>query len=707
MKLRLLFLLSVIALLSQSLRAEFTFEYARNPLIFEVIDTDAKTCKLKELDKDYCHEYYHSHHEWPTDQLIIPSEANGYTVTEIGDNAFNGCNWFTSLSLPNTIRTIGWRAFVGIPIGQLALPNSVTSIGKEAFQYCHLTSVSIPNSVTSIGAYAFCNNPNLTSVEIPNSITIIEGSTFYNCTGLTSVSLPNSVTEIRGGAFMNCTSLASIYIPESVKLMAYGPFEGCSGLKKAEFASIESLCNIEFRGENSNPLSQAHHLFVDGEEVFDLIIPETITQIGDYTFLGGNHLTSVIIPDSVESIGSGAFAFCNGITSLDIPNSVNAIGNGAFGYCTSLTSVEIPNSLSIISAGLFYECSSLASIRIPNSVSTILPSAFQGCSGLKSIEIPNSVTTIYASAFTNCNNLASISLPNSISTLASKIFMGCSSLASVEIPNSVTTIGSNAFSDCHTLSTVVIPNSVKSIYNEAYSGCIALDSINIGYGIEQINDKAFIDCPLTNICITTPIPPKVSASAFTNYSATLHLQGEASAEAYGADEVWGKFKRELMIEPKGLTIDGVSYVSGEPGETFQLKADIYPANVTLPYIYWRSTNPRIATVDNSGLVTLLRNEDEEEDKTRAEGNDGNDNNCKIIAESLYYDGPIAEVTVYNSDFNGVESVMGDRHEDSIDYGLPYEVYNISGVKVGESKNGLENGFYILRQGKTVRKIFVK
>ena len=226
-----------------------------------------------------------------------------------------------------------------------------------------------------------------------------------------------------------------------------------------------------------------------------------------------------------------------------------------------------------------------------------------------------------------------------------------------------------------------------------------------GHGIKEIYETAFSGCPASNIYITAPNPPKVSANSFSDYSGTLHLQGEASAVAYGNHEVWSQFQRELMVEASALTIDGEGYVSGEPGDTFQLKADISPADVTLPYIYWRSTNPRIATVDNNGLVTLLGNE--EEDKTRAEENDPGDNSCKIIAESLYYDGPIAEVSVYNSDFNGVESIIEDRNGGSIDYSLPYEIYNINGMKVGETIDGLAKGIYVIRQGKLTRKFGVK
>ena len=93
-----------------------------------------------------------------------------------------------------------------------------------------------------------------------------------------------------------------------------GAFKRCDGLKKAEFASIESLCKINFgKYYNSNPLSYAHHLYINGQEVTDVVIPSSVTSIGGYAFYGCSGLTSVTIPESVTTIGEDAFWNCSGL----------------------------------------------------------------------------------------------------------------------------------------------------------------------------------------------------------------------------------------------------------------------------------------------------------------------------------------------------------------------------------------------------------
>jgi len=211
-----------------------------------------------------------------SEHVIVP-----HGVKEITYLNFDGTNKLKTISLPNSIKSIGAYAFLNSSLTSITIPTSVTSIGDHAFYRCSgLTSISIPNSVAHVGDYAFAVCSGLTSITIPSSITSIGSYTFSNCTRLTNIAIPNSVTSIGDAAFLD-SGLTSITIPASV------------------------------------------------------------TSIGMATFSGCNSLTSVTIPNSVISIESNVFLSCSNLTSITIPNSVTSIGMAAFGNCRNLQSVTL------------------------------------------------------------------------------------------------------------------------------------------------------------------------------------------------------------------------------------------------------------------------------------------------------------------------------------------------------------------------------
>ena len=474
---------------------------------------------------------------------------------------------------------------------------SVTSIGGNAFAFCDgLTSVTIPNSVTSIGESAFYACLGLTSVTIPNSVTSIGESAFDDCTGLTSVTIPNSVTSIGQGAFGNCFGLTSVHISD-----------------------IAAWCNIEFGNISSNPLSSASHLYLDGKEVKDLVIPNSVTSIGKYAFYRCSGLTSITIPNSVTSIGNDAFNGCSGLTSVSIGSGVTSIGDNAFAGCDGLTSVTIPNSVTSIGEWAFEYCSGLTSVTIPNSVTSIGTGAFGGCSGLTEMKvdtnnskydsrencnaiietssntlisgcqttvIPNSVTSIGEWAFCWCFGLTSVTIPNSVTSIGEGAFWCCSGLTSVTIPNSVTSIGGAAFWCCSGLTSVTIPNSVTYIGEEAFWGCDGLTSVTIPNSVTSIEDYAFSSCSgLQNVYCYAENVPSTHTYAFddSNYeNATLHVPA-GSIESYKNTGPWSGFGT-IKALPQAMTIvDGEKF---ENGEEQTLSTLTYTR--TLPNLKWNA-----------------------------------------------------------------------------------------------------------------------
>lgn len=310
-----------------------------------------------------------------------------------------------------------------------------------------------------------------------------------------------------------------------------------------------------------------------------------------------------------------------------------------------------------------------------------------------------------------CMNLATGSLLNlTIGNVAGEIpdamFKSAYFLNTLTLGSSLTAIGNEAFRNCR-LSEVVLPPSVETIGDYAFAGNTNLALITMGHKVASIGDNAFNGCKASTVSITAQTPPAAPNTAFSNYSGSLYVQGEDAADAYyDAYTCWDRFDSHIMIEAEELRVEGETTLNGKPGDSYQLTATLYPENVTLPYIFWRSTNPDVATVTPDGVVTL--HVDLKQYMALA-ANDSEVSTCKIIAESLYADGPVAEVTV-NNDNSSVDIIVGGGSDDSngnIDYNAPVEVYNLQGMKISDTIENLNHGVYIVRQGRAVEKIAVK
>ena len=602
------------------------------------------------------------------------------TINSIGSSAFEGCSSLTSISFPNTVKTIEQNAFRNCSsLTEISLPLALTSLGDYAFANSGLRKINFNDALETIGAYAF-NGTNLTEVNLNDKITSLANYTFADCKNLKSVSLNDGLVKIGQYVFNGCSNLASISIPESVEEIGYRAFYDCTSLKTADFASVADVCKIKFENEYSNPIYYAKKLHINGEEVTELEIPQTVTEIGDCAFYNCAGLTKVVIPNSVTSLGYGVFSYCSGLTDLTVGNSLNEISD-QFNGCTSLKSLTLADGVNPIDLSGLDRSSYLTSLYMGREILNA-----NGFSNLETLEVGNAVEEIKDSEFSGCRYLASLSLGGGL-----------------------TSIGESAFANCVKLAEVVVPQNVETIGASAFAGNTSLSEITMGYAVKTIGEKAFDGCPASIVRITALTPPTAPNNTFSNYTGKLWLQDPGDNSVidayYDAYTCWDRFDSYAMIVATDIKYEGDQTLVGNAGDTFSLRATLEPADVTLPQIFWYSTNPAVATVDANGLVTLQKSINEV--AALAEGEDYAE--CKIIGESLYADGPKVEITVNNLE-TGVDIISGGdftNNNGAIDYDSPVEVFTLNGMRVASSMENLAPGIYVIRQGSKVEKRMVK
>lgn len=486
-------------------------------------------------------------------EVSIPSTYNGLPVTGIYKEAFKNRTCITYVLLPDSITYIDASAFEGCTeLTSITVPNGVTSIANDVFEGCtSLTSVIIPDNLTSFGTGVFSGCSNIQYNEYDNAYYLGSVSNPYaylimaKDKNITSCTIHPSTRVVRGGAFYSCEKLEEITVPKSVEIFEQNVFYMCYGMKSVYITDVAAWCNTQFAscpGEYS-----FINLYVNGEKVTDLVIPDGVTVINRAAFEGFSSLNSVAIPNTVTKIDDFAFAACHGLTSITIPDSVQTIGKSAFASSNGLTSIALGNGIKSIDENAFQNSKNITSVYVKD-IAVLCNISYADLSShpvqyyyadlylngelVTDLVIPDGVTSIADYAFSRFENFETVVIPEGVKSIGKLAFAYCSSIKSVYIPNSITSIAPSSFIWCFNINTTeynkvryigseenpylllfqaidtkmtscVVNPKTKFIHDEAFSGCNQLSSITMPNDLECVGDSVFKGCRnLKNIYIS-------------------------------------------------------------------------------------------------------------------------------------------------------------------------------------------------------------
>ena len=495
-----------------------------------------------------------------SDAVSIPSTVlyNGihYSVTGIGDYAFEFCDQLTSVTLPMSIVSIGSSAFGDCSkLTSITIPDSVNQI-FNAFDNCIRLKTVYYNAIECNTNYTspFLNCDSITSIIFGPKVRVIPMSLCYILQNITSIIIPNSVREIDENAFFGCEGLTSITIPDSIEILDGLAFESCSNLTTVYFNAINANSTFD-----ESPFSGCG-------KISSFIFGNKVKSIQNNLCEGLGSITSITIPNSVKEIGYYAFSGCSGLTSLTLSNTLKVIRFLAFENCSNLNGAFIiPNSVDTIENEAFYNCG-FTSITINESLENLGEYVFESNGNLTTVyyNAINCQTTNNSCPFSYCDNLTTfnfgpkvqivpdaiclglsnlitVSFTNSIISIGEVAFNECTGLTTITFPDSLLTIGREAFKGCTSLSgSLIIPNLVSTIDINAFEDCNALSEITFGKNVTHINDYAFSNCiGISKITVFAVTPPEIEEYTFSSITSEVPVLVPCmSREDYLSADFW-------------------------------------------------------------------------------------------------------------------------------------------------------------------------
>lgn len=587
---------------------------------------------------------------------VLSKDGIDYSVTSIASYAFKGCDNLHTVTIPESIITIGDAAFRYCASLTSLTFNAVNCIScgtnSPAFPST-ISNLTIGNGVTKIPDYFLYNGSKIESLIIPNSVTMIGKYAFYDNTNLKSLTLGSGLLSIgeKAFSFEDNNSSSKIQIPKVFWLSNTPPTncEAVSALKNYVTNDQYKLANqvkyqflsskFEVDGAIYVPISPSdrtcdvvdcNYQLSDGDVVISDKVTNrgvelTVLNVNDYSFYGNNTISSLTLGNMDSTTNE---ELPSGSPETNEPTELT-VGKYAFYGCSALGNASIGAGIKSIPEYGFANCPSLNNLTIPSEVRTIDNYAFSGCSSLANLSFEGGEQSDDATAdnilqlgsngkdplFSDCP-LDKVYIGRKLSYKTSSDygyspFYQNTHLSSVEINDAETEIYDKEFFGCNSMKTVKIGNGVTKIGAGSFSGCSSLDYASFGYNVATIGDGAFAECAaLKNFYSYAIVPPVCGSQALDDinkWECNLFVPAESSDQYKTADQ-WKEFffiNEHDAVAVECILLNAES-LDGKTGDTFQLTAEVLPANATRKSVEWLSSNTDIVTVDANGLVTFVK-----------------------------------------------------------------------------------------------------
>ena len=582
------------------------------------------------------------------------------TVTSIGERSFADCTNLQEVKISDTVTSIGVESFTDCAnLEKVNLSKNLKSIGNRAFAKCtKIEKINLPKSLTEVDTYwsnwwyPFDGCSNLKEIEFEEGITQIPTGIFGN-TGLENVKMPDTVTSIGERSFADCTKLEKIIFSEKIETINGRAFAGCTSLKS-------------------------------------ISLPDSITSMGTEIFEGCTSLSSVKLPNKCVNITSSTFEGCTSLTEITLPDTVTTIQDHAFKNCTALKTINWSKSITDIQSYAFENCDALAKLAIPNTVTNIGTGAFYDCGGLSDIAVPNSVKTLGSRAFENCDALAKVSISDSVTSMGEKAFYDCDALTDVKLGTGITQIPTSCFEHCDVLPFVVLPYRISKVGDNAFKNCVALTEITIPRATTSISTSAFsypakmtvygisgtyaetfanqqgmkfVDKAVkaTNVVLdkteltlnkgmkyslTMTVTPATFTDEVSWKSTNVDVAAiaeDGTVTAKGAGQATIKVTvgdvsatcKVNVVQPVTSIYLNKTALEMTALDTYQLQASVYPSEANNKEVSWESSDEKVATVDENGLVQA---KEKGTAVITAKAKDGSEvsRSCKVTVKNTAY-----------------------------------------------------------------------